>query len=615
MCGIAGFIDFNGDVNEATLIKMTDVIKHRGPDAGGYYFAKKNNFNIGLGHRRLSVIDLNESANQPMSKHGLRIVYNGEIYNYKEVRKKLINLGYTFTTKSDTEVIISAFDYWGVNAVNQLIGMFVFVILDENNRKLFIFRDRAGVKPLYLYERNGLFLFASELKSFHEIRTISLEIDTDALADYFRWGYIPTPKCIFQNCYKMRQGTYTILDLQTGVIEEKKYWNIFDFIGKPPLKIDDHEVINETEALLKSAFEYRMVADVPVGVFLSGGYDSSLVTAILQKDRTQKIKTFTIGFENKNYDESKHAYKIAKHIGTEHHEFICTEKESKDIIGLLPDIYDEPFGDDSAIPTYLVSKLAKQQVTVALSADGGDEQFVGYNRYVKAIKLMRRMDNIPDILLKNIGFGLKSISRNNSILKKIGIILYNNNYSDISAIQTLSLLEMSIQKLFIKNPTKMSLSNPYLKEENAIFALEYQMYMQDDILAKIDRAGMAVSLEGREPFLDHRIAEWVIKLPVNVKYQNNTLKFLLKEITHKYIPKEIIQRPKKGFGIPINFWLRNDLSYLLDHYLAENRIKQQNIFRFDYINKEILNFKSLKSDSLFIWHMVVFQMWYDRWMK
>lgn len=615
MCGISGFIDSNKKTNSSILHKITDVLTHRGPDKGGYYFIEKENVNIGLGHRRLSIIDLHDTASQPMLKHGLRIIFNGEIYNYKVIRQKLINLGYSFQTESDTEVILSAFDCWGVKAVDQLLGMFVFVILDEENLKLYIFRDRAGVKPLYIYEQGGLFMFASELKSFHEIKSISLEIDNNALADYFRWGYIPTPNCIFQNCNKMLQGIYIVYDIEKGTKEEKQYWNISDFAQNPLLKIDETEILSETESLLKSAFNYRMVADVPVGVFLSGGYDSSLVTAILQKDRTKRLKTYTIGFENNKFDESKYARQVAEYIGTDHSEYICTEKETKEIIHMLPEIYDEPFGDDSAIPTYLVSKIARQEVTVALSADGGDEQFIGYNRYVKALQLIQKMDNVPELLYGSIGVLIKSISKQNGIYNKIGEIIKNKNYANIPAIQTLFLMESSIQKLLKNKPDKMVLAQSKSKNPNIIFASEYQMYMQDDILTKVDRAGMAVSLEGREPFLDHRIAEWVMKLPVNSKYKNNTLKYILKEITHKYIPKEIMERPKQGFAIPIYNWLKNDLSYLLEHYLSSERLKKQGLFNVKFVRDELERFKINDIDSSLIWHMLVFQMWFDRWVK
>jgi len=386
MCGVVGFIDFKKKTDEEILKKMTDVIHHRGPDDSGYCYMMKSMAAVGFGHRRLSILDLSKHGHQPMSFDVLTIVYNGEVYNFQEIKKELESDGMSFDSNSDTEVILKSFSKWGVKAVDKFVGMFAFSIFDQSTNKCYIFRDRSGVKPLYYYKKDGLFLFGSELKSFHEHPNFKKEINFDALAQFLQYGYILQPNSIFKDTYKLKAGHYLEISLDKNRIEEKKYWDVYDFYTKPKLDIGENETIRECENILKKAFNYRMVSDVPVGIFLSGGYDSSIVTALIQANSSSKINTFTIGFHEKGYDEAPYAKKVADYLGTNHTEYYCTQDDAKDILPKLVDIYDEPFGDNSTIPTILVSQLAKKDVSVALSADGGDEIFAGYSKHETIIK-------------------------------------------------------------------------------------------------------------------------------------------------------------------------------------------------------------------------------------
>lgn len=379
MCGIAGFVDFNARNSKEHLISMTDALMHRGPDASGYYFEQKPQFSIGLGHRRLSIIDLSPAGNQPMQFSNGRywIIFNGEIYNFAEIKEKLVRLGHHFDTQSDTEVILHAYQEWGMEALEHFIGMFAFVLYDTHLETLICCRDRAGVKPFFYFWKDGVFLFGSELKAFIPNPFFKKEIEINAVGSFMQFGYIPAPHCIFKNCFKLLPAHYLQLNLKTREIETTKYWNVYDFYNRKKLKISVGDAVTETEKVLEKAFNYRMVADVPVGVFLSGGYDSTCLVALLQKNHSKKLKTYTIGFEDEKLNEAKYAREIANLFNTDHHEYYCTEKDALNVIPDLPYFFDEPFADNSAIPTILVSKMARQSVTVALSADAGDEIFGG----------------------------------------------------------------------------------------------------------------------------------------------------------------------------------------------------------------------------------------------
>ena len=634
MCGISGFIDFKHNSSLEILQKMNRMLAHRGPDGEGYAVYETKPATIGLGHRRLSIIDLSEGGSQPQTFGSLHITYNGEVYNYAEIKIELEAKGYTFKSHSDTEVILQAYTEWGSNALQKFIGMFAFVIYDEEKNKIFACRDRAGVKPFFYYWKDDLFLFASELKAILQHPEFKKEIDLNAAAAYMQFGYVPTPHCIFKDTYKLKPGHFLELDIEKKNITTKQYWNVYDAYNKPILKIDLPEAIEETEKLLSNAFQYRMVSDVPVGVFLSGGYDSSCVTALLQKNNTQKIKTFTIGVPDAGLNEAPYAKEIAEHLGTDHTEYYCTQKEALEIVPQLPYFYDEPFADSSAIPTTLVSKIAKEKVTVALSADAGDEVFAGYNRYDYVMKYGKKLQKIPSFLRSTTAAMMSAIPANSipvlnkkylfhSRYEKVKSLLKNPSEQNILLSLSKQMADDDISTLF-KNPIGVlssgfdskELEGDYYSTLSYIMAIDYQTYLLDDILTKVDRAGMSVSLEGREPFLDHRIIEWAAQLPLEFKYNKGNKKYILKQIVHKYLPKNMMDRPKMGFGIPIADWLQNDLKPFVDTYFDEDFIKKQNIFN----NTEVQRIRSSFYDGKIeraekIWYLLMFQMWYDKWMN
>ncbi|MCX6723491.1 MAG: asparagine synthase (glutamine-hydrolyzing), partial [Candidatus Staskawiczbacteria bacterium] len=409
MCGIIGIRDFRNKISPQILSKMTDILSYRGPDDSGIYIDEKNN--VGFGHRRLSILDLSSAGHQPMSddNENIWVTFNGEIYNFKEIRKELENKGHRFKSNSDTEVIVKSYEEWGIEAVKKYRGMFAFAIWDKTKEKLFLVRDRAGVKPLYYYHKDNLFLFSSELKSFHQHPKFEKEINFDALALFLQFGYILAPHTIFQDAYKLNPGHYLEID-KNGSLKEIKYWDITDYYLEKPINKPEDEIEKELEQILIESFNYRMVSDVPVGVFLSGGIDSSLVAALLQTNSKNSIKTFTIGFNEKEYNEAPYAKKIARHLKTDHNEIYCTSKDALEIIPKLSEIYDEPFGDSSSIPTYLVSKFARQQVKVALSADAGDELFCGYSRYELLNNYYKIIQKTPSFLLPPVSLGLSLFS-------------------------------------------------------------------------------------------------------------------------------------------------------------------------------------------------------------
>lgn len=633
MCGIAGFIDFNKKSTEEVLAKMSCAVPHRGPDGQGVFFKQTTDAQIGLGHRRLSIIDLSHAADQPMHYKGLHLIFNGEIYNYNEIREKLMALGHRFNTHSDTEVILHGWEEWGEECIHQWRGMFSIAIYDEDKNELTCIRDRAGVKPFHYSWQQNLFLFGSELKSITEHPQFSKKINRDAVATFLQYGYISHPHTIYEGTFKLPPGYLLKLNLQTKAVAVRQYWNVYDHYNKPKLSIGLPEAIKETEKILTEAFDLRMVADVPVGVFLSGGYDSTCVTALLQKERSEKIKTFTIGTTDKKLDEAPFAKSIAQHLGTDHTEYYCTLQEALQVIPELPYYYDEPFADSSAIPTILVSRMAREKVTVALSADAGDEIFAGYNRYDYIARYGQKLGAIPKPVRKLAVAAMNVVSSDNipyfrqkrnfhSRYDKLKNLLNDPSPSELLKNLSQVFTAKEINRLFAAPVTELSTehNSQALKAEHYdplsfMMAVDYQTYMVDDILQKVDRATMSVSLEGREPFLDQKIIEWAAQLPSHYKYHNGEKKYILKQIVHQYIPKEMMERPKMGFAIPVEAWLAGELKSLVNEHLSSEQLKKHGLFNEAEIQKLLKEFYSGRTEKyLKIWYLLMFQMWYNKWM-
>lgn len=621
MCGITGLIDFKHRTSKEELVNMTNRISHRGPDSSGIEWINTEAAQIGLGHRRLSILDLSEAGHQPMCKHNHWITYNGEIYNFKSIKEKLKKKGYAFSSSGDTEVLLSAYQEWGFDCLAEFEGMFAFALYDPSKQLIFIGRDRAGMKPLYYYHHNNLFLFASELKAFHDVNAFTKEISHTGVSEYFINGYIPTPHTIFKNTFKLNQGQYGILNLQTKDFKCDPYWTVNNKSLQKAESFSNEELIEHTETLLVNSCMSHMIADVPVGVFLSGGYDSSTVAAIIQKHGNTQVKTFTIGFDDAKYNEAPHAKRVAEYLDTSHTELTCILEDAKEIIPQLADIFDEPFSDYSAIPTYLLSQLTKEHVKVSLSADGGDELFVGYRRFTNSIKLAHSIQKIPKPITSLSGKLLSYITKEtfseNYIKRKLNKILIAGEISSIPIYQNQKLLSEDLSKLLIHTELTKQQHHHTHGDLNDIFRIEYQQYLQDEILVKVDRASMAVGLEAREPLLDHHIVEWAINLPLSIKYNNGKLKHILKSIAHKYVPKHLLDRPKQGFNIPIMTWVREDMNWLISDLLNSHKIEQQGIFNTNTIDHILLEFK--RGEQTFydkiVWQLIVFQLWYQKWMN
>ena len=634
MCGISGFIDWEKKSQLSLLKEMNSTLYHRGPDSGDEEIYEFKNCHVGFGHKRLAIIDISENGKQPMHYKHLSITYNGEVYNFNEIKNKLQKLGHSFIGNSDTEVIIHAYEEWKEDCLDQFIGMFAFVILNKDEQTIFAARDRAGVKPFYYHFKNELFLFGSELKPFHKHPGFDKKINLQAVSSFMQYGNIPSNQCIFENTHKLLPGHFLKIDLDSKKIESKQYWNVYNAYNRKKIILPFEEAKKETEKIIQSACDYRMVSDVPVGVFLSGGYDSACVTALLQKESSKKLKTFTIGVPDIGLNEAPYAKDVAKHLNTDHTEIYCTEKEAMDLIPDLPYYYDEPFADSSALPTTLVCKLARKEVTVAVSADAGDEIFAGYNRYDYLMRYGKKMEQIPSFARK-IAACLMDYIPSNSLPILRNKYNFHNRYEKLKNIlkdpsserimlslseqftdtQLKNLLQFEIEKTNTAYTSK-ELKDEHFSPLSYMMAIDYQTYLVDDILQKVDRAAMTVSLEGREPFLDHRIIEWAATLPNHYKYKNGDKKHIVKEIVHQYIPKEMMNRPKMGFAIPIASWMTNDLRDYVESFINQKKIESQGIFNWNYVNKIKTDFYNGKKEyDVKMWYLLMFQTWYDRWMS
>lgn len=629
MCGFAGFVSHS--VNDAYNIihKMSDAIYHRGPDSDGAFVEELQGNTLALGFRRLSIIDVSENGNQPFIIGNHIMTFNGEVYNHVSIRKELEALGHVFKSNADSEVVLRAFIEWGQSCVHKFIGMFAFAIFAREEKKVFLCRDRVGVKPLYYQHKDNNLIFGSELKSLINHPSFEKNINKQAVNMYFQYRYIPAPHTIFENTHKLTPGHWLVYDIENNEIELQKYWDYFDYFNKSEIEqIDDEAYVQQGKELLRSSFDYRMVSDVPVGVFLSGGYDSSLVAGILAKDLGKDISTFTVGFKEKQYDESTYAKSVAKYLGTKHTEYLCSANEVVDVFKDFPKAFDEPFGDYSALPTMLLAKQVRKDVKVALSADGGDELFAGYKRHKKFLDYHQRFSKIPKFLnpliislvepFDDAHKGMEKLARVNKLLNALEnpqpVNLYKNIIQGMTFDEASNILRHHVSDgatHFDDAELLSALTHPL----NAAIAADYKTFLVDDVLQKVDRATMYYHLEGREPFLDHRIAEWAAKLPVHLKYGAMGGKHILKVIAHDLIPKNLLDRPKLGFGIPINEWLSNELSELFKHYTSKDKLEATGLFNVQQVERFVqchLNGKNQAPQRAFV--LLAFMMWWEEWM-
>jgi asparagine synthase (glutamine-hydrolysing) len=620
MCGIAGY--YNASITEDTVNHVIAALRHRGPDDERWY----KHYNVGLIHTRLSVLELSSLGSQPYRYQHLVLVFNGELYNYQQVRGELQKLGYAFASNSDTEVLIKAFHCWGEACIQKLIGMFAFSVYNEQTNELFLFRDRVGVKPLYYYFQNGTLFFASELRAL-SLFGILKEINPDAVSLYFRFGFVPHSLSIYTSVSKLQPGHF--LKLSNGKCRIERYWSPYQEID---YSRKEDGWIEELETLLISAFRYRMVSDVPVGIFLSGGVDSTLLAAILQKYHGG-IHSFTIGFREQAFDESAYARMVAEHLNTTHIQKQLKLEEARVLLQDFYNIYDEPFADTSGIPTACVTKLAKESgMKVVLSADGGDELFGGYTHYQQTLRLYNRFSFMPVAVRR----GLAKVSKTflPSIVKKRStwLNLGHKTYAFEELMEAQSPLDFFESTL--ANQTKVELINMLgsakltsmhfspdgLLPVEAMMAWDYQYYLPDDLLVKVDRATMFHSLECREPFLDHRLVELSNRIPVALKFKDGKGKYLLRKLLTRYVPTRFFERKKQGFSIPIFDWFRTDLDALFDQHLSEVKLNEVALFNVAEIRREhekYLYYKSRNKQYNIekMWRILSFMLWWDKHMS
>jgi asparagine synthase (glutamine-hydrolysing) len=637
MCGIAGFWSrkaLDGPPVEL-LNRMGGALAHRGPDDAGVFH--DSNAGLGLSFRRLSIIDLTAEGHQPMASVSgrYRIIFNGEVYNFEEIRAELGN--YSWRGHSDTEVMLAAFERWGLEAaVQRFVGMFAFALWDSFEQRLHLVRDRLGIKPLYYGQVNGSFVFASELKALKIFPGFQATIDRDALAAYMRCSYVPAPFSIYQGIHQLPAGHILTLNAADAEPILAAYWSAADVAHngvKNRVQGSDEEVIEELLGKLAEAVRLRMIADVPLGAFLSGGIDSSAVVALMQSQSSRPVKTFTIGFHEDVYNESAHARKIAQHLGTDHTQLILTPQDALDIVPLLPSMYDEPFADSSQIPTHLVSKLARRHVTVALSGDGGDELFCGYPRYRLLNSLWNTLKKIPRPAANAVARLMRGISPSTldrtlrwlpvpaSLKSSSGRKLHR--LADHMIAHDPAEIYLRAISMWVDPAAVVLRSHEYPVVEQSIrkFAdmpdvremailTDLTNYLPDDILTKVDRASMAVGLEARVPLLDHRVVEFAWRLPMHFKIRNGQTKWALRQVLYRYVTPELVERPKMGFGVPIDLWLRGPLRAWAEDLLSRESLSRHGLFSVKHIREKWEEHASGTHNwHHLLWPVLMFQAW------
>ncbi len=641
MCGFVGFHSLQDfKTLKADLPKAALSLAHRGPDDSGLFVDEHSG--VGLGHRRLSVIDLTSAGHQPMKSpdEKVQLVYNGEIYNFKEIRQTLEGLGHRFRSNTDSEVVLNAYLQWGKDALKKFIGMFAIAIWDARTNCLFLARDRLGIKPLFYYYHNKRFIFSSELKAIMAFNGFTKELDPDAIPLFFHYQYIPAPRTIFKYTYKLLPGHYLTYDGHDMKVQS--YWSLPVRLGSTDMVSNEEESIVHLDHLLTQAVSDRLISDVPLGALLSGGIDSSVVVALAQKVNHSPIRTFSIGFKETGYDEAPWASKIANHLGTDHTELYVTPKAALEVIPRLPEIYDEPFADSSAIPTFLVSQLTRSYVTVALSGDGGDEQFAGYVRYWTTVAMVNGLGYVPLFVRKSLA----------NILKFIPITLAEKcygpwrrilpqrfnvaNFSDkweklinqmrntrIDEIYRMTICHWTENELLALTGKQMPASQFEETFNNTVtwpvlsrlMRVDQATYLPDAMLTKVDRASMAVSLEIRVPLLDHRVVEYTSTLDESLKYRNGRAKYLLRKLLARYIPTKLFERPKMGFGVPLDLWFRKPLKELLLDHLSPVRLKKEGLFNHALVEKKVKAHLSGQANHQYrLWSLLTWEMWREKWL-
>ena len=643
MCGIAGFIadparPISSDQLKSIAEVMEIVLEHRGPDDHDVWI--DSDAGVALVHRRLSIVDLSSAGHQPMHSADGRyvIIYNGEVFSHAEIRKEIEATGHRFRGHSDTEVILESIARVGVRAtVDRLIGMFAFVIWDKNDRTLTLVRDRLGIKPVYWAKINGLFMFGSELKALRQHPGWTPRIRPEAVASFLRHNYIPAPNTIYQDVYKLEPGTILTLPFG-GEPKIEKFWDArqvaLDSI-QHPLDEDDETLANRLETLLVDAVGRRMIADVPLGAFLSGGIDSSTVVALMKAANLGPVKTFSIGFEQAGFNEAPHAAAIANHLGTEHTELTVTSQEALDVVPKLADMFDEPFADSSQIPTYLVSAMTRKHVTVALSGDGGDELFAGYNRYQLTKRFWRTLSLLPLPARNAFASGLTSLSTERwdqcfaPLPSKVSPPQPGDKIYKLASVLKLSNADELYRHLISHwNPTQVAPSVPELRGIlwdgsvrkdfpdllDRMQFLDLVTYLPDDILTKVDRASMANALEARVPLLDHRVVELAWRLPHKAKIRGGTTKWLLRQVLYRHVPKELIERPKMGFGVPLAGWLKGPLRAWAENLISEKRLRESGLLDTQLVRRRWHEHLSGRRNwQYLLWDVLMFEAWRERW--
>ena len=633
MCGIAGYWARRGDPSPwlADLAASVESLRRRGPDDNGVWVRPGGR--VGMGHTRLSILDLSPLGHQPMrsADGSLTMVFNGEIYNFAVVRAELEARGHRFRSSGDSEVLLAALQEWGVNAVDRFVGMFAIAVWNERERRLMLLRDRLGVKPLYYAWDGERFWFGSELKALRAFRAWPARIDRDAVGEYLQYGYISAPRSIYENVRKLEPGHW----LEVGEVGEPRAWRYWSLAEAPSFTEDEATLERRLEDLLIDACRHRMVSDVPVGVFLSGGLDSSLVTALLQHYGGGEVRTFTIGFDDPRYDESPWARKVARHLGTRHTDAIVTARDMRGVLEQWAELFDEPFGDQSGVPTYLVAKMARENVKVALSADGGDELFSGYSHYGVVLERERSLRRVPYAVRAAIArLPLRALtSRASRLVPRASSHRIRRDV--LERLEKLHVLFPALDRATIYD-LAMSFWTPWdiasllgheCEPRERVVAGDFadQMarcdvrhYLPDDILVKVDRTTMAAGLEGRDPLLDHRLAEFAFRLPGAMKRGSLGTKHLMRKVLYRYVPRELIERPKQGFAIPLGRWFRGELSPLIDEYLDPRRIRDGGLFDPAQVAQAVRNFRAggeanERLDVQKLWLLVAFQMWRERW--